>query len=88
MGLGLLATGIRPAEAAPPSHAPAWGYRRKFEKSNNGGYWQSYRTSRYSRYSRSQDFDRDGVPNWKDRDIDGDGVRNARDRNDYNRHRW
>lgn len=38
-----------------------------------------------SRYSVSQDFDRDGIPNHRDRDIDGDGRLNRYDSNDYSR---
>jgi hypothetical protein len=34
-------------------------------------------------YSRYGDYDRDGIPNYRDRDIDNDGIRNDRDRNDY-----
>jgi hypothetical protein len=33
------------------------------------------------------DFDRDGIPDYRDRDIDGDGVPNNRDRYDRNRSR-
>jgi hypothetical protein len=91
--LGLLAVEAAPAVAKPPSHAPAHGYRRK-QQSKSRYYRTSYRdrdsyrrTSRYTgrtRYSRANDFDRDGIPNWRDQDIDGDGVPNRRDDHDYN----
>jgi len=41
---------------------------------------RTVRRTRTARYSRMQDFDRDGIPNWRDRDMDGDGVHNTRDR--------
>jgi hypothetical protein len=37
------------------------------------------------RYGSSYDFDRDGVPNYRDRDDDNDGIRDSRDRNDRTR---
>jgi hypothetical protein len=37
--------------------------------------------------SRSRDFDRDGVPNYRDRDDDNDGIPDSRDRNDYSTNR-
>lgn len=39
----------------------------------------SRRTQR-DRYTRAQDLDGDGQPNWSDRDMDGDGVKNNSDR--------
>ncbi|HTE20698.1 MAG TPA: thrombospondin type 3 repeat-containing protein, partial [Armatimonadota bacterium] len=69
MSLGLLAAELAPAAAAPPDWAPARGYRR--------------RTTATTRYTKRQDFDRDGIPNWQDRDIDGDGIPNTTDPNDY-----
>jgi hypothetical protein len=70
MGLGLLIDAA-PASADPPRHAPAWGYRRRA-------------VDRYEpRYRYYQDYDRDGIPNWRDRDIDGDGRRNRYDDHDF-----
>ena len=91
---GTLAMAV-PAEAKPPAHAPAHGYRRKAAVS------RYYRNTRfgtsYYRTRRSLDIDYDGVPDYRDRwitrpqfvvrrkswakrkDIDRDGVRNRRD---------
>jgi hypothetical protein len=78
LGAGVLGAGLMltasPAEARPPSHAPAWGHRRNH---------QTRRVYRPVRNPRPWDLDRDGIPNWRDRDIDGDGIRNGRDRRDY-----
>jgi hypothetical protein len=39
----------------------------------------------YSPGGAYRDYDRDGIPNYRDRDIDNDGINNSRDRNDYSR---
>jgi hypothetical protein len=93
--LGLLALGAAPAEAKPPAHAKAWGYRaQQAQYYSPFGYRDySYRDfgSRYS--SRWRDRDRDRIPDWRDRyiggrfdspwptrrDWDRDGRRNSKD---------
>jgi hypothetical protein len=77
LGLGLLLGNPAPAEAKPPVHAKAHGYRRKAPVLVH----RTYRPY-HSRYSVYHDRDRDGIPNWRDRDKDGDGIRNGRDRHD------
>jgi hypothetical protein len=92
--LGLLTIGAKPAEAKPPRHAKAWGYRAK--RVAPVQYYSPYRYSGSSyRYnSGRRDRDRDGIPDWRDRyvggrfdspwpvrrDWDRDGRRNERDR--------
>jgi hypothetical protein len=83
LGLGaalamLLIPGASPADAKPPAHAPAWGYRAK-----NKAAVHPVRHRVVSRYGANGDFDRDGIRNSRDRDIDGDGIPNYRDSNDY-----
>lgn len=51
----------------------------------SGPYYTSDGRAYYNRdgrayYYPSQDRDRDGIPNSRDRDRDGDGVRNSQDR--------
>ena len=51
----------------------------------SGPYYTSDGRAYYNRdgrahYYPSQDRDRDGIPNERDRDRDGDGVRNSQDR--------
>lgn len=85
LGMALIAFEAMPAQAAPPPHAPAWGYRRKQQQqqqqrySNYGTkYRDNYRTRRHHPYSN--DLDGDGIVDSRDRDIDGDGILNYRDR--------
>lgn len=92
MSLGLLVGELPQAEAKPPSHAKAWGYRARQSGAStfrrNWGVGRSnrvrpryYRTRyRTSPYSWRRDVDRDGIRNRRDRDVDGDGIRNRRDR--------
>ncbi len=68
LGTALMAFEAMPAQAAPPKHAPAWGYRRKQQQNTN-----------HRRITRA-DIDGDGIPNGRDRDMDGDGIPNTRDR--------
>lgn len=82
LGLGVLLAGAQPASAAPyyPSHRNGVGTIRVPTRGvPQIGYWNNGRLG--SRWSN--DLDRDGIPNHRDRDIDGDGIRNGRDRNDY-----
>lgn len=67
---------------------------RRGDRWQRGSGWDSgrdwdrnsrYRTSSADRYSRYGDFDRDGIPNFRDRDIDNDGIPNNRDRDDFSR---
>jgi hypothetical protein len=94
LGLGAsLAFGIAglqsPAEAKPPSHAKAWGYRRKHTTVRR--VTPKYRVAGYRNTVRYRDVDRDGIPDYRDRfirssrypyrkDLDRDGVRNKRDK--------
>ena len=88
LGSALMVFEAMPASAAPPPHAPAWGYRRKQQQA------ATYRNHNYRRHSPSgndidgdgrwnrgdTDMDGDGIRNDRDRDIDGDGILNGRDR--------
>jgi hypothetical protein len=88
LGVGLALTagilGVQaPAEAAPRSYAPSWGYGRyndfdryRYNRYDHNRYGWGHR----SPYSRWQDSDRDGIRNEHDRDVDNDGIRNSRDR--------
>ena len=69
-----------PASAAPPPHAPAWGYRRKQEAATNNYRNRTNRTRHHS--PTGNDIDGDGIWNRGDRDMDGDGIPNDRDRDE------
>ncbi len=79
LGLALAAFEAVPAQADPPKHAPAWGYRKKQAASKNYRN-QNTRTRNWGRRSTSGDIDGDGRNNWQDSDMDGDGIPNWRDR--------
>jgi hypothetical protein len=89
LGSALMAFEAMPAQAAPPPHAPAWGYRKKQQAANYKN--RNVRTRRHSpsgndidgdgRWNRGdRDMDGDGIPNTRDRDQDGDGIQDSRDR--------
>lgn len=95
-GLGLLGAAAPAAEAKPPRHAPAHGYRRKTTVTRyrtvprytsrynrrvyRNGRWVTVPTYRSRVGGWRRDIDGDGIRNRRDRDIDGDGIHNRRDR--------
>jgi hypothetical protein len=79
----LLVVGMAPASADPPSHAPAWGYRRNQSSGQYGTrYDNDYGTSR-SRY-RSRDDSDYGTSRSRYRSHDDDyGTSRSRYRSRY-----
>jgi hypothetical protein len=94
LGMALMAFEAMPAQAAPPPHAPAWGYRRKQQTANYNRTHRRHTPTYYDidgdgiRNNRDRDVDGDGILNGRDRDIDGDGILNGRDGADYVSARW
>jgi hypothetical protein len=75
-------------ELGPEPNYSYGGYTYQYDNDrwryagSRGGPWIDLPRSHYPReirYRRSQDRDRDGIPDRRDRDRDGDGVPNRRD---------
>lgn len=89
VGLGLLAFDLAPAAAAPPSWAPARGYRRdrdrdsyRYSRRNRDRYSGRYNDRYYNsgRYNRGRYYGGQYGIFGRPGDLDGDGIPNRRDR--------
>jgi hypothetical protein len=76
LGIAGLALTIALAQAAPPAHAPAHGYR---DKKGTPPPRSPHAKARLP-HPTAGDIDGDGIPNGRDNDMDGDGIPNHRDR--------
>jgi hypothetical protein len=94
-GLALTIVVAQSAQAAPPPHAPAYGYRNKKGTTAPKSSHVKGHQSRRSPWDidgdgrpngRDSDMDGDGIANSRDRDIDGDGIPNNRERNAKGNH--
>lgn len=63
-------------------HRHHWHQRPRWSGRHDHHFRGEHRPHRY------RDFDRDGVPNYRDRDRDGDGVGNRHDRRPNNPYRY
>ncbi|MGC4043154.1 MAG: hypothetical protein QM758_05075 [Armatimonas sp.] len=63
---GALLSAASPAQADPPRHAPAIGYRRKLDREHDRRERERERQREWARKHNSRDRDHDGIPNWRD----------------------
>jgi hypothetical protein len=99
-GLGLLVGGVAPALAQPPSHAPAWGYRRnddhrdrerirnERERDRERAQREREREREQARRERERERERRERERQRDRRWDDRYDRNDRDNWDWREGRW
>lgn len=77
----LLGAGARDAEAKPKKDKSAkWHSKHHKWHAKHSG--RDYDNRSRTRYGSRSDYDRDGIPNWRDHDDDNDGIRDRYDRRD------